>query len=66
MAGALGALAYTVLKGLEAGGADAKVIASVRLLLQEHFQQLNDADCNVLCDLAWRRLEEERAKGKWY
>ena len=51
--GALGAVAYGVLKGLQAGGADEKVVASVRVLMQEHFQQLSDEHCNVICDVVF-------------
>ena len=66
MQGALGAVAYTVLKGLQAGGADPKLVSSVRLLMQEHFQKLSDEDCNVLCDVLFGRLQEEAKKGRWY
>lgn len=66
MQGALGAVAYTVLKGLQAGGADPKLVSSVRLLMQEHFQNLSDADCNVLCDVLYDRLGKEASKGSWY
>ena len=66
MHGAIGALAYTVLKGLQAGGADEKVLASVRVLMQQHFQQLSDHDCNVLCDVIYTRLQEEAKKDRWY
>jgi hypothetical protein len=65
--GALGAIAYGVLKGLEAGGADASVVSSMHLLMQEHFQQLSDADCNALCDVVYARLQHEAARGgRWY
>jgi hypothetical protein len=66
MQGALGAIAYGVLKGLQAGGADAQLIASFRVLMHEHFQRIPDADVNTLCDVVFRRLSEEAKKGKWY
>ena len=66
MPGPLGAVAYAVLKGLSAGGADAQVVSSVRVLMQEHFQQLSDADCNVLCDVVYARLRRDAQRGKWY
>jgi hypothetical protein len=66
MPGALGAIAYVVLKGLAAGGADDAVVGSVRVLMQEHFEQLSDGDCNVLCDVAYARLRRDAQKGKWY
>ena len=64
--GALGAIAYVVLKGLHAGGADPKVVASVRLLMQQHFEKLSDADCNALCDALYERLRKDAAAGRWY
>ncbi len=66
MPGALGAVAYVVLKGLEAGGAEAKVVASVKVLMQEHFVRLSDADCNALCDIVFARLTQESENGPWY
>jgi hypothetical protein len=66
MHGALGAVAYTVLKGMQAAGADDKILASVRVLLQEHFQRLSDPDCNVLCDVLYARLQSMAESGPWY
>ncbi len=66
MPGALGAIAYVVLKGLQAGGAEPKVIASMRVLMQEHFQQMSDNDCNILCDVVYARLKQDAEKGPWY
>lgn len=67
MPGALGAICYSVLKGLLIGGADPQVAAGVRVLMQEHFQNISDQDCNTLCELVATRLREEVAEsGKWY
>lgn len=63
--GALGAVAYVVLKGLQVGGADPKVVASVRLLMQQHFEKLSDADCNALCDTLYARLQRQAGQ-RWY
>ncbi len=67
MGGALGAAAYCILKGLEQGGAETDVIASIRVLIQDHFQKLTDEDCNVLCDFLFKRLNDDAQKpGEWY
>lgn len=66
MKGPLGAVAYTVLKGLQVGGADEKLVAGVRVLMQEHFQRLSDNDCNALCDVLYARLQKESERPRWY
>jgi hypothetical protein len=66
MQGALGAVAYVVLKGLQAAGAKDELVASFRVIMHEHFQRLTDADANALCDVAWRRFQEESKKQRWY
>ncbi len=67
MQGALGAIAYGVLKGLKTGGAEPKVIASVRVLMEEHFLKISDVDCNVICDVVYKRMQEEIDRGgSWY
>ena len=67
MAGGLGAIGFAVLKGLQMGGAEERVIASVKLLMSEHFARLSDHDCNVLCDTVLARFTKDRRKdGKWY
>ena len=67
MPGALGALAYVILKGLKEGGAEDQVVASVRALMHEHFQRLSDADCNTLCQALMHRLQNDAiADGRWY
>lgn len=66
MPGALGAIAYAVLKGLHVSGAKEELIASFRVLMHEHFQRLSDGDANTLCDVVYRRLTEDAKKGRWY
>ncbi|MDB5100509.1 MAG: hypothetical protein JWM80_4930 [Cyanobacteria bacterium RYN_339] len=67
MHGGLGAIAYAVLKGLEAGGADAEAVAGTRDMLFAHFAKLSDADCNVLCQVVASRLAADRQPdGNWY
>ena len=66
MQGALGAIAYGVLKGLQVGGASEEILGSVRLLMQEHFQRLSNEDCNTICDVVHQRLQQEAEKGRWY
>lgn len=67
MSGALGAAAYCILKGLEQGGAETDIIASIRVLMQDYLQKLTDEDCNALCDFLYRRLaEEHKGAGEWY
>ena len=67
MGGALGAIAFGVLRGIQAGGADERLVASMRVLLHEHLTKLSDEDCNTLCDVVYQRLqEEERKDNRWY
>ncbi len=67
MGGGLGAIAFGVLKALQVGGAEEKTLASVRVLMQQHFQRLSDEECNILCDVVLARLEGEKGKnGLWY
>jgi hypothetical protein len=67
MGGALGAMAYGILKGMEVGGAEVKALAAVRVLLQDNLQKVSDADCNVICEVVFRRLQEDQARGQpWY
>jgi hypothetical protein len=67
MQGALGAIAYVALKALEMGGANTKLVMSTRLVLDEHFQNLNDEQCNALCDMLYARLRHEAEETKaWY
>jgi len=70
MPGALGAAAFTVLMGLEAGGAEGEVVEGARILMQEYFEKLSDEDCNVLCDILYARLKEDfennETSKSWY
>ena len=59
MGGALGALAYTALKGLQWEGAPNDALEGIRLLMEEHFTQLSDQQCNTRCDVLYQRLGEE-------
>ena len=67
MAGPLGALAYSVMKGLDVGGASKEAVAGVRVLMQEYFERLSDDECNALCDFVFARLKAHAASKKpWY
>jgi len=66
MRGPLGAIAYGVLKGLQAAGMEEKVLASVRQVIHDGFSKLSDSDCNAICDVVFKRLQEDSKDGKWY
>jgi hypothetical protein len=65
--GGLGAIAHAVLAGLEAAGTPAASVNDMRLLMDNMFPLLSDQDCDVLCEVVYNRLLEERGPdGHWY
>lgn len=64
--GALGAVAFVVIRGLQAGGVDAPTVDMVLAALRQGLKGLSDADCDTLVHVLERRLEEVRAGGKLY
>lgn len=65
--GGLGAIAHAVLTGLEAAGTPAQAVTDMRLLMDNMLPLLSDQDCNVLCEVVYNRLLEERGPdGHWY
>ena len=61
MRGPLGAIAFVVLRGLKAGGAEPAEIAQVDALLTRCFPNLSAAECDVLVEVVDTRL----AEGSW-
>lgn len=69
MAGPLGATVFVVRKALEAGGASDGELDDFGHLASKCFSALSDEDCNTLCDVLYRRLQEARSlkpDGRWY
>lgn len=66
--GGLGILVFALIRALRQAGTDETKVAEVIALLKDRFALLSDADCRVLCDVAYARMEEERlaTKGVWY
>jgi hypothetical protein len=66
MDGALGAVAFIVLKALSEAGASQAESEAAEKLLFKHFAALSDEQCNVLAEVAHRRLVARPASGRWY
>lgn len=64
--GALGAVAYVVVRGLKQGGVDAARVDAVLNALRDGLKGLSDTDCDTLVHVLERRLEEVRQGGMLY
>ncbi|MBI3297797.1 MAG: hypothetical protein HYZ75_06525 [Elusimicrobia bacterium] len=61
--GGLGVLSFIVVRALRQAGAPADEVKTVLDAMVERFPALSDADRAALCETAYERLGEERAKG---
>jgi hypothetical protein len=66
MDGPLGAVAFVVLKALAEAGASQAESDTARKLLFKCLAALSDEQCNVLAEVAHRRLAARPASGRWY
>ena len=66
MDGPLGAVSFVTLKALTEAGATEAEVQITRELLFKYFAALSDEQCNVLSEVAHRRLAARPASGRWY
>ena len=64
--GALGAVAYVVLRGLRAGGVPPNQVEAVLESMRAGLKGLNDGQCDTLVHVLERRLDEVRQGGMLY
>ena len=64
--GALGAVAYVVLRGLRAGGVPPNQVEAVLESMRSGLKGLNDGQCDTLVHVLERRLDEVRQGGMLY
>jgi hypothetical protein len=64
--GALGAVAYVVIRGLREGGVAEAEVEQVLATLRAGLKGLTDGQCDTLVHVLERRLEEVRQGGKLY
>lgn len=64
--GALGAVAYVVLRGLRAGGVAEAQVDAVLEAMRAGLKGLSDTDCDTLVHVLERRLDEVRQGGMLY
>lgn len=64
--GALGAVAYVVLRGLREGGVDEAQVEGVLDAMRVGLKGLSNAQCDTLVHVLERRLDEVRQGGKLY
>lgn len=64
---ALGATVWAVLEGVRRGQASKEEVQLIEDLCNKYFPNLSNSECNSICEVLERRLQEDRAApGQWY